>query len=138
MENCLKRKVENEWASISEVDSDGVTGFLFAILNSDTVCMKEIAKLANAVGKLDELINFPENNGKYPLHVAASYGNDEMLDFLLKSGANVNVRNNEGLTPLDVACRKGNLKTVDVLIKKNANTSQPYGCQPDEKGTTPF
>lgn len=50
-----------------------------------------------------------------PVHKAAWEGNYEVLENLLKYGANANARDSDGDTPMDLAMRKGYEKTPRVL-----------------------
>ena len=45
--------------------------------------------------------------GSTPLHIAALYGETNMIALLLKSGASINATNEAGMTPLDIASRPG-------------------------------
>jgi ankyrin repeat protein len=61
--------------------------------------------------------------GSNPLHVAASIGMTEVVDFLLAADAKVNMRNNNGVTPLYMAAEEGHIEIVDALIKKGADVN---------------
>lgn len=87
---------------------------------------------AAAIGKLSQIVRLlaknPENvnlyaqDGSQPLELAAYFGHDEVVDYLLKAGALVNSeqKNKEQLTPLHAATVSGNLKTVRLLIAHGA------------------
>lgn len=62
-------------------------------------------------------VNVTTNNGFSPLHVAARFNYFEILDLLIKEGANVNLKNSYGWTPLMVACEHDNLKFVREICK---------------------
>ncbi len=64
-------------------------------------------------------INVTTNNGFSPLHVAARFNYFEIVDLLIKEGANVNLKNSYGWTPLMVACEHDNLKFVREICKIN-------------------
>ena len=59
-----------------------------------------------------EAVDYSNNDGRCPLHVAALINNVEMCKFLIDCGASVNTisRNSKGqlMTPMDVAAYKGN------------------------------
>lgn len=57
-----------------------------------------------------------------PLIEAAAMGNIEMMQLLLDSGANTNLRDNRGNTPLHRAARKGNLAAVTLLCRSGSAT----------------
>jgi ankyrin repeat protein len=59
--------------------------------------------------------------GNTALHVAARYGNSEMVDILLKNGANINIMDGCGETALHIAARDGNQDTVIVLMRHGAD-----------------
>lgn len=48
-------------------------------------------------------VNKPNNEGKSPLHEAASHGHEKVVELLLDKGAEVNGRDREGATPLHYA-----------------------------------
>ena len=66
-----------------------------------------VAKRAN--------VNARNNFGVTPLHVAASGGNEYMVGFLLRKGADPSLRDGDGVTALDTAVRTGHRKIVSIL-----------------------
>ena len=56
-----------------------------------------------------------DSSGNSGLHYAAGYGRKELLEYLLKVGANVNQPNAEGLTPLAAATQNRQEATMQVL-----------------------
>ena len=58
------------------------------------------------------------------LHIASKQINEpEIIDLLVKSGANVNAQDAEGFTPLHMAAIHGNLKIVKKLVDLEANVT---------------
>lgn len=58
------------------------------------------------------------------LHFAALRGLDDIVDVLLKNGANANITNSNGLTPLHIVAMRtpsGHEKTAKILLKFGAN-----------------
>jgi ankyrin repeat protein len=74
-----------------------------------------------------------EYYNKTPLHIFASIGNSEMVEFLIKSGADVNARDFFGDTPLHEAARYGFADIVRLLLVHGA-----YVNAKDELGDTPL
>jgi len=70
--------------------------------------------------------------GGTPLHVAADRGYLGIVKFLLRHGANPNMKNDYGNTPLHYAAESGNSKVVEVLLKHGAdpNIQNNYGWTP--------
>merc|ERR1719494_116550 len=73
------------------------------------------------------------NYGWTPLHLAAYFGHKEVVDALLKHGANVNTINGMGDTPLHRAAFTGRRDVVLMLLHHNADVSVING-----EGRTPF
>ena len=58
------------------------------------------------------------------LHIASKENNEpEIIDLLVKSGANVNAQDAEGFTPLHIAAIHGNLKIVKKLVDLEADVN---------------
>ena len=67
---------------------------------------------------------FKEIPDTTPLHIASEQINEpEIIDLLVKSGANVNAQDAEGFTPLHMAAIHGNLKIVKKLVDLDADVN---------------
>lgn len=62
--------------------------------------------------------------GYTPLIVAAKNGNLKIVEFLVKSKADVNAKDYDGWTPLILASCAGHLSVVKYLIKNKANVNE--------------
>ncbi|MBT3983711.1 MAG: M48 family metalloprotease [Bacteriovoracaceae bacterium] len=78
----------------------------------------ELFKSLTAMG-IDPLLR--DKNGWTPFHLAAFYGANDILDFYMDSGQNINLRTNHNSTPLSLASEKGHFKTVKRLLALGAN-----------------
>jgi ankyrin repeat protein len=103
----------------------GRTILLWAIQERHLNVVKALIRAGASVEARDK-------HGFTPLGHAASDGNLEAVEFLLKSGANVN-RRSAGGSPLHSACAWSQLKIVKVLLAHGANPSAL-----DEDGRTPL
>ena len=65
----------------------------------------------------------PDDNGYFPIHHAAQYGNNEAIQVMLAKGINVNMltQNSERLTPLHVAANHGQTLVVETMLAAGAN-----------------
>lgn len=147
-------------ARIHDVDGDNDTALLMAASSGDAETLRfllekgadihHIGKWGGALqraaynGSLecvqilledDNDIDVNQKGGKFhtPLQVAASYGNSEMVDCLLKRGANVHSKGGELFTALQAAASSGDEETVRLLLDKGARTTDRGG-----RHTTPL
>ena len=78
-------------------------------------------------GTIDKILeegDFKEIPGVTVLHIASKENNEpEIIDLLVKSGANVNAQDAEGFTPLHMAAIHGNLKIVKTLFDLDADVN---------------
>ncbi len=95
---------------------------------------KELLKVAKAgiLERVKELItvhkadvNTVDKSGYTPLHLTCLMGHKEIVNFLIKAGANVNAkRGTSGSTPLHYACGKVFPEIVSALLAAKANVSE--------------
>ncbi|KAF9591774.1 hypothetical protein IFM89_007104 [Coptis chinensis] len=92
----------------------------------------EVVKVMASVDGVASVVNTTDEEGWAPIHSAASIGNDDILDILLKIGADVNLKNDGGRSALHYAASKGWLKIAEILISHNAKLNQKdkVGCTP--------
>jgi ankyrin repeat protein len=65
-------------------------------------------------------VNTADPSGKTLLMFAAENGNEKLLEFLLKNGANVLIRNKYGDTAVAIAALRGHLQVVRDLVEAGA------------------
>ena len=68
--------------------------------------------------------NFATQSGLTPLYTAVHYGHEDMVNLLLKFGANPDTQE-QGERVLELAARKGELNIVDALLKNRADPEKP-------------
>uniref|UniRef100_A0A8C6XP79 Uncharacterized protein n=1 Tax=Naja naja TaxID=35670 RepID=A0A8C6XP79_NAJNA len=78
-------------------------------------------------------VNATNSANETLLHVAATHGHLEIIDYLISKGAKLEVKDNKGRTPLHRAAEKGHDKAVNRLLQAGANM---YSL--DQEGRTPF
>ncbi|XP_061539610.1 LOW QUALITY PROTEIN: oxysterol-binding protein-related protein 1 [Phycodurus eques] len=76
------------------------------------------------------------NRGWRPLHLASYFGHIDVVDELLKAGADVNLPNNIGDTPLHKAAFTGRKELVMLLLHYNASATVINGTAQTPKDLT--
>lgn len=74
-----------------------------------------------------------DDRGYTPLHVAATCGQAQLIDLLVRKGAPVNATDYHALTPLHLACQRGYQGVTLLLLHYKANTDAQ-----DNNGNTPL
>lgn len=64
-----------------------------------------------------QVLEETDNLGTTALHLAAEYGQEEVVGFLLSQGADVHSKNKNGTTVLMSACQRSGPGTVKLLLK---------------------
>jgi uncharacterized protein len=74
-------------------------------------------------------VNTPEPDGTTPLHWAVRMNNLDLVNRLLRAGANPKAANRYEVTPIQLACLNGSAETVGRLLEagESANATGPYG-----------
>ena len=126
--SCLKAGAKFPGTSIFGMDESNITALNYAAGNGNLACVERILQTANTTGRLPDIIDLADNQGKSPLFYASRYGYPEIVKYLLKKGATTesSTNNNEingavGTTPLIEACQNGHLEIVKMLMGSGAN-----------------
>jgi ankyrin repeat protein len=83
---------------------------------------------------VDTSPKYPENHDD-PLYAAAFSGEQEVVQLLLESGADINAKESlEGKTVLWAAASRGHLATVQLLVERGCDVNMTNGST----GSTPF
>ena len=113
---------------MESTDSDDMK-LVKAILHGDTEHVRHLLQLGAI--KINRFIKFDEGSTT-ALEAACANGHDEIVELLIKYGADVNKKGKTGMRPLNVACRLGRVETVKKLLNSGASvdidveTSDPY------------
>ncbi|KAA6389681.1 MAG: hypothetical protein EZS28_014792 [Streblomastix strix] len=86
-----------------------------ACITGDLDTLKEMVKQDHTI------VQTPYEYGKTPLSIAASWGHDELIQFLIDEGADINHADEIGWVPLHWAAFTGNLDTCHLLINQGAD-----------------
>lgn len=115
----------NKGARLDVVDFNGETILHFTVGRNSYNILEYLLQNFPA---FNNFINFKDNDGNTPLHIAAFMGYTDIAELLLRYGANPNLRNKNGETPLDIAKKSNNRPLIDLL--QQASTSQLTFSQP--------
>jgi ankyrin repeat protein len=79
-----------------------------------------------------EFFHEPNDSGWTPLHYAAAYGHNDVVELLLAANSQVNAKDSEGRTPLHVAAYNWQTDVADSLLNNGADvdTSTEGGWTP--------
>ncbi len=112
----------NKGADIKARRDDGrglFTSCIFGIL-MDRVDY-ELAEFVLSKGAdVNEAATSGDIEGWAPIHYAVSNGNEELIRFLVKNGADVNATTKDGKTPLSIASEAGNEEIIAILKSHKA------------------
>lgn len=106
-------------ANLNEGDNEGS----LPLHNSAAGGQIEILKYL--VSELQQDVNAVDNNQVSALHFAAGRGYEDIIIFLLDSGADPTISTNQGSTPLFDACFSNNLNIIKSIVEHGADVNQP-------------
>lgn len=142
MKNLVRGSLKQESQSLlrsptisesTELDTTSAPVPLDSFLNQKTTIIGnlldyaatgELEKVNQLLEKHESLVNMGDYDRRTALHLASSEGRLEVVELLLKKGANVHVEDRWGGTPLDDAIRENHEAVVTVL--KSAGSSSKF------------
>ncbi|KAJ5511931.1 Mg2+ transporter protein CorA-like/Zinc transport protein ZntB [Penicillium expansum] len=137
----------DEGAKYDVQDNDGNTPLHYAAMTNDLELAQRLPKNeerssespdqlnADNKSKYSTILNRQNKNQDTPIVLTASSEQTSVFDFLLKSGANLNVRVKNGDTVLHRAAQTGNLDIVKKLLPAPAENPCPLKVQGNDPST---
>ncbi|MGE5295062.1 MAG: ankyrin repeat domain-containing protein [Solirubrobacterales bacterium] len=106
----------------------------------------DLEGVRTAIGTRPRLVNARSPNEKTPLHYAAAFGHKDVAEFLISSGADINVRKGFaniqygplGATPLHMAVRHNQKEMVELLLANGADPRITAIVKEGDKAVTPL
>jgi ankyrin repeat protein len=80
----------------------------------------EFEKVKASIEEDHGLVNAKDDRGRTPLHLAAESGHIEIVEFLISSGAEINVADVNSNTPLHYTATAGKVEAAEFLLAKGA------------------
>lgn len=123
----------NEQAKVDVVSKEGFTAFHFAVknrslnllkalLHEGQVNDKEGAHIQEIDLKAKHLLQLKDNKGNTLLHHAIKWGcGEEILNFLVQHGVDINAPNKNGVAPIHIAAKYGSHSQIKFFIDKKAD-----------------
>ena len=93
----------------------------------------DVATLKVLLERNPELINGKDFYGETSLHYACVRGHIDVVEFLIKKGANLHVKDNDEFSPLHFATGSGHKEVVSLLVSKGAKVNAK-----ERRGITPL
>jgi ankyrin repeat protein len=120
------RDIKRSWSSWIAVIALGTPILLFVALTFWGQCVINFVAAEGNVKLMGILLEFGENpnrvcKGTYPLISAVRSHRSEMVSYLLKNGANPEIRDAESSTPLIWAAKQNDILMARKLIESGAN-----------------
>jgi ankyrin repeat protein len=107
-------------ANVDLKTNGGDTAIFLAACVGNIECME----LLLAAGADFDLAR--ESDGARPIHGAAYFGNDAIIEALFRAGANIGAKTPNGKTAMQIAADEGR-KTTYILLRKLWASTFPYG-----------
>ena len=98
---------------------------VFAVIENCRIKVSDISalkKLCEYEGDLFFINNIWNTVGEYPIHVAVSTKNIEIIDSIINAGGDLKLRSNDGESPIGYAAKMNNIKLVRHLISLGSPT----------------
>jgi ankyrin repeat protein len=116
----LKEPKKTIKATKKKMAADGLLGALSLLEDGQEEIKRDIEESKRPVNKIIK-VDTADNLGHTPLMLASRKGNREIVEELLKMGADVNASSNKGRTPLMYSAEQGSIDLVKELLSKGAN-----------------
>ncbi|WAO96991.1 Hypothetical protein NCS54_01468900 [Fusarium falciforme] len=125
----------NAWrALIESEDAERQGKETEAILPGPLYYAVKLHLIGTAISLITEQnVNETSSLGRSALGIACTNGSIDVVDVLLKKGADITVADNDGLTPLNAASANGHIEVVKLLLEKGADVTVA-----DDGGRTPL
>ncbi|XP_028831479.1 transient receptor potential cation channel subfamily A member 1a [Denticeps clupeoides] len=112
-------------AKIIKQQCDKSTALHCACIQGATEAVKV---MLSAFDNVNDIINIADGADQTPLHKAALFDHNDLAEFLLSKGANINIIDCKGQSPLLLATSCGAWKTVSLLLSQGCDFRVKDNC----------
>lgn len=91
----------------------------FTLLHRCTLTQGDPIQIVDMLLEYNAMIDLEDLQGRTPLHLCASRGNESLLNHLLKKGANTMAKTKDNQTPLHLAAEAGHINCVKSLVENH-------------------
>ena len=113
-----KRKIEEKEEKINKKIELGMFG---------VIEKHDVEGLKKEVKENQKFVTLKDEDQRTALHVAIEKGYLDMVEVLLKGGAEINAQTKQGYSPLFLATKNGNIEAINFLLSKDANPNVQDG-----------
>ncbi|XJO76275.1 hypothetical protein BDV3_006823 [Batrachochytrium dendrobatidis] len=106
-----------------EAYSSNLENVLVPLLLCQAVRAVDLSGLTTVLNEYEHMVNVQDYDGRGPLHVAASDGQRDCVELLLRHGANVHLRDNFGHSALFDCVSGGHVEVASLLRKAGSHFS---------------
>ncbi len=134
--NNIDAKDENGWCALHRAAQAGQFNEVMHLIEqgANPNAIRDIpTTVMEAIGGGILSLSLEETSGWTPLHCAVKEGHLQIVEILIKAGADVSVKDNFGLTPLHKVVNTGHKKIAEILVEHGADVNVK-----DERGETPL
>lgn len=114
---CIGFLIENDKENVLATTSAGWTALHIATLQNNKKTVQKILECAQKNGQLRILVNMSDKNGMTALHLAVLHNRIDLIDMLIKNGADIAARTKRGSTVLYVAVVRNFLEVTRKLLE---------------------
>lgn len=120
---------------IKEKDNTGNTPLHLMVKNNLQELFHKALQYAS-----EEDINIRNNHGLTVVHFVADYNKPEIMEQIIKKGADVKVKCKKGSTPLHLAAQRGSLLCTQMMLENISSSDERtvYVNEKNEQGCTAF
>ena len=122
---------------LTDPDQDGNTPLHGAAISGHSSMLKDLVKKLRGGGMCSNEVNKTNHSGNTPLHLAFQFDHPEIVDLLVKEGANLTIKNNAQLTASELGAKLERGESLDILKREEEERTEAKNKQNIGANTAP-